>query len=548
MDHYTPPVANPVNPNAKNLGDLYQHSGVGPYSDSGTAPIANLVDTFKFVGDPTSNQGYTYNQAYVAMFGGWEGGGSIPMTWSECKPETWQIAWESLAGVQLALYAYATWMNDAIEAAVGEKGSAWSGQAADVFYQLADKVYTYINGVADEIGKLTGLTAANVGTTPTAPTVLTNIPAMLSKMNDICGLLWSNSAVGDGHDRMALMMFYTPSNTSPWSATDATLSEPALTPVTMWNCSQLMAQWASNVYAGLIPTIDILNNVTFNPAAPNLGKDPSTGDNTNNNQNTDNPNLDKTLDNINKGLGGLGGLGNDFNKGLGGLGNDFSKGLGGLGDDFSKGLGGIGDDFSKGLGGIGDGLNGLGKSDSNLGTGLDNLLKGLGGPGPNVNLAGLGSVKDGLGGLGGLTGIGGLNGTSGLAGLGGLGGGSGLSGLGGLGGLGGADAVGGMGGLGSLGALGAGSAGALGSEAAAQEAAAEGSTGMPFYPPMGGMMGQQGQSQGRERDVFLEEDEDVWGAGVELAPPVLGLSDPKSERRASRDGLGLSDLDPGMMR
>jgi hypothetical protein len=138
------------------------------------------------------------------------------------------------------------------------------------------------------------------------------------------------------------------------------------------------------------------------------------------------------------------------------------------------------------------------------------------GSGNGTNLAGFhppgggGGLPDGGGGPGGDPfGKGGLGG-------GGLGGG----GLGGLGpnGLGG----GGLGGVG--GTRGAGAAGSLGSAAAADEAAAAGNAGrmggagmMPMAPGGAG----QGQQE-RDRSTWLHEDEDVWGAVVDVTPPLIG--------------------------
>jgi hypothetical protein len=60
-------------------------------------------------------------------------------------------------------------------------------------------------------------------------------------------------------------------------------------------------------------------------------------------------------------------------------------------------------------------------------------------------------------------------------------------------------------------------------EAAAGTAAANAAKAggyMPMMPPM--MGGQQGQSQDRERSAWLTEDEDIWGADDDVAPPLIG--------------------------
>ncbi|GAA4505341.1 hypothetical protein GCM10023191_060900 [Actinoallomurus oryzae] len=54
---------------------------------------------------------------------------------------------------------------------------------------------------------------------------------------------------------------------------------------------------------------------------------------------------------------------------------------------------------------------------------------------------------------------------------------------------------------------------------AATNAAARAGGYMPMMPPM--MGGQQGQSQDRERNAWLTEDEDIWGADDDMAPPLI---------------------------
>ncbi|MEW2358909.1 hypothetical protein [Spirillospora sp. NPDC029432] len=102
----------------------------------------------------------------------------------------------------------------------------------------------------------------------------------------------------------------------------------------------------------------------------------------------------------------------------------------------------------------------------------------------------------------------------------GMGGGGG-GGLPGGGGGGGNFPGGSPGGLGSAG-MGAGGMGAGGFRGAG--AGAAGRAGMPMGGmPMGGMGGQGNQGdQERERETWLTEDEDVWGADDDTAPPVIG--------------------------
>lgn len=181
------------------------------------------------------------------------------------------------------------------------------------------------------------------------------------------------------------------------------------------------------------------------------------------------------------------------------------------------------------LGGGGTDLSGVGNHGS--GTNLSGIGNGGLGSGGGTSLAG-GGTNHGLGpggtGLGTPPGLGG-----GGTGLGssppsfspvGLGGGGG--------GLGGGDPLGlktpGAGSVqeagGTIGARGALNGAAAAEQAAAANAAnaARGGGGMmPMMPPMAG--GAQGQGgQGRERGTWLTEDEDVWAADDDVAPPLIG--------------------------
>ncbi|GAA2086240.1 hypothetical protein [Actinomadura alba] len=181
--------------------------------------------------------------------------------------------------------------------------------------------------------------------------------------------------------------------------------------------------------------------------------------------------------------------GGDLPKGPGG--GDLPKGPGG--GDFPKGPGG--GDFPKGPGG-GDLPNGPGGGD------LPNGPGGGGYPGGGgSDLAGVGGGAGGGGLSGGMPGGGGL-GPGGVGG--GLGAGGGLPGGGvGAGGA-GPGAFGGPG-MGALGKNGLGAGGM-------------GMGGMP----MGAGGGQGGDGEERERTTWLTEDEDVWGADDDAAPPVIG--------------------------
>ncbi|MDN3359718.1 hypothetical protein [Actinomadura sp. DC4] len=205
--------------------------------------------------------------------------------------------------------------------------------------------------------------------------------------------------------------------------------------------------------------------------------------------------------------------------------------------------------------GSGTNLSGIG----NPGSGTN--LSGVGNPGSGTDLSGVGNSGLGNGGLGnGGTSLnpGGLGGGTSLGsggtplpgtgtgtGLGtspvGLGSGSGFpssyspvglgGGGGGGGGLGGGDPLGlkspGAGSVQEAGGT-IGSAGTVnGAAAAAEEAAAAGAANaargsgmMPMMPPMMGGQGQNGD--GRERATWLTEDENIWAADDDVAPPLIG--------------------------
>jgi uncharacterized protein YukE len=186
----------------------------------------------------------------------------------------------------------------------------------------------------------------------------------------------------------------------------------------------------------------------------------------------------------------------------GGPGGMHSGGAGGIHPGGAGGIhpGGAGGIHSGGSGGINPGGIHPGGSGGSGGSNLAGLNPGGSG----------GGLSGGLGGGGGGLG-GGLGGGGG--GLGG--GGGGLSGGLGGGGLGGrAGGVGASKGMGSL----------AEEEAAAARAATAGKGGPGAGGmPMGGMGGGGGgQNEERERTTWLTEDEDVWGGGDDVAPPVIG--------------------------
>jgi hypothetical protein len=127
-----------------------------------------------------------------------------------------------------------------------------------------------------------------------------------------------------------------------------------------------------------------------------------------------------------------------------------------------------------------------------------------------------GHVPGDIGGtdLSGYTPPGGGGGLLGGGSGGGLGGGLGA----GAGGLGSAGAGAGAGGLGA-GGFGGGFPGA-GAGAAMGRGGAAGSNGMPMGA--GGRGADGGDEDEHERSTWLAEDEDVWGAGGDAAPPVIG--------------------------
>ncbi|MFB4301401.1 hypothetical protein [Actinomadura sp. NTSP31] len=200
--------------------------------------------------------------------------------------------------------------------------------------------------------------------------------------------------------------------------------------------------------------------------------------------------------------GGSGGGGAGFGSDPGGLGK-FGAGSGGSGGsspfapvgDGGPHLPGAG---AGGSGGFGSDPGGLGGIGSGGGTGLD----GSGGLGSDLS-----GFPGGGGGGGGMpTGLGGGGGGGFGADPGGLGGGAGAGG--GLGGFGATP--------GGIGAAGGGLAGGAG--AAGKGAGAGRMGGMPMGH--GGHGG--GEEEERERTTWLSEDEDVWGADDDTAPPVIG--------------------------
>ncbi len=251
-----------------------------------------------------------------------------------------------------------------------------------------------------------------------------------------------------------------------------------------------------------------------------------------------------------------GGKGNGNGNGSGGGGGSIPNIPGGGSGGLGNGLGGPGNtqlaDFPTGAGtGIGTGTGPGGTDLSGIGNG-----SGLGN-GSGTDLSGINpTIPPGLGSGGGTSlgnpGLGGGGTSLGTPpGLGtGLGTGLGDSTipssytpglLGGSGGLGKGGSFGtsplGLksGGIGSTGGIGSGATvegsanpGALGG-AAAQEAAAAAANAanagrggmMPMMPPM--MGGAQGAGkQDRERSAWMTEDENIWGADDDVAPPLIG--------------------------
>ena len=173
--------------------------------------------------------------------------------------------------------------------------------------------------------------------------------------------------------------------------------------------------------------------------------------------------------------------------GLGGGLSSFDPSALGSGASGVAGGGGLGSGLSSGLGAAGLGAGGLG-----AGVGASRAGSGLGG-----RLAGLGS-----GGLGS-----GASGTPGAIGAGGLGsGGIGSRAGGGL------EAE-------RAGSYGRGGAGALAGEGGAMGGTGRG-TGGNMMPMHGAGHGGEGEEE-RQRSTWLTEDDDLWGSGGDVPPPVI---------------------------
>ncbi|GAA0225865.1 hypothetical protein GCM10009527_022850 [Actinomadura nitritigenes] len=203
----------------------------------------------------------------------------------------------------------------------------------------------------------------------------------------------------------------------------------------------------------------------------------------------------------------------------------------GGGGGFGGGGGGLPGAGAGGGGGFGSDPGGLGK----YGSGSSSPFAPVGDGGPHLpggtGSGGSGGFGSDPGGLGGSHGGGGSLGGSGglgsdLSSFPGGGGGGGLPGGGAGGGLGadpgglggGAGAGGGLGGFGATpGGLGA-AGGGLGAAGAAGRAGAGRMGGMP----MGHGGHGNGKEEERERTTWLSEDDDVWGADDDTAPPVIG--------------------------
>ncbi|WP_433240995.1 hypothetical protein [Actinomadura nitritigenes] len=211
-----------------------------------------------------------------------------------------------------------------------------------------------------------------------------------------------------------------------------------------------------------------------------------------------------------------------FPGGPGGPGAGPGAGPGGL---HGGGAGGAGGGFGSDPGGLGKHGAGSSSPFAPTGDGGPHLPGGTGSGGSG----GFGSDPGGLGGShgggGSLGGSGGLGSDlssfpgGGAGAGGGLGGGGGGLGAdpGGLGG--GAGAGGGLGGFGATpGGLGA-AGGGLGSAGAAGRA---GAGRMGGGMPMGHGGHGNGKEEERERTTWLSEDDDVWGADDDTAPPVIG--------------------------
>ncbi|MGI5323707.1 hypothetical protein [Actinomadura nitritigenes] len=213
----------------------------------------------------------------------------------------------------------------------------------------------------------------------------------------------------------------------------------------------------------------------------------------------------------------------------GGPGGPTSPGAGGGGLHGGGGGAGAGSGFGSDPGGLGKYGSGSSSPFAPVGDGGPHLPGGTGSGGSG----GFGSDPGGLGGSHGGGGGGSLGGSGGLgsdlSSFPGGGGGGGLPGGGGgglgadPGGLGGgAGAGGGLGGFGAtpggLGAAGGGLGAGGAAGAAGRAAAGRAGGGMP----MGHGGHGNGKEEERERTTWLSEDDDVWGADDDTAPPVIG--------------------------
>ena len=167
---------------------------------------------------------------------------------------------------------------------------------------------------------------------------------------------------------------------------------------------------------------------------------------------------------------------------------------------------------SGGGGGFGHGVSGSGLVGDPYAAGTSLAGSGLGGGVSGFDpYASGGLASGGGGGLG--AGLG-----AGVVGATGLGAGGLASGLGagragsGFGGAGGFAGAGGPWGTGGVGGSGAGVAG---------EGAGAGRSGVMPMQGAGGAGGRGESEEERERSTWLTEDEDVWGIGVEVVPPVI---------------------------
>jgi hypothetical protein len=203
-------------------------------------------------------------------------------------------------------------------------------------------------------------------------------------------------------------------------------------------------------------------------------------------------------------LPGLGSPGATSGHGTSGAGLPGSSGAG------TSGLGSPGAGSGLSGSGIGAGSSGLGAADPYA---AGSLLAGtgLGGGLSSFDPGALGSGGTGLGAGGLAGGLGAGSSGSGLAGSGLAGSGLAGSGLAGSG-------LGGSGGAGSLAGQGIGGTGAglVGEEAGAAGAG----RGVGTAPMHGGGGHGEGEEE-RERSTWLMEDDDVWGTGGDVPPPVI---------------------------